>query len=202
MARASEQTNALFRNARRLSTAAASSTSLLRPTALFARRRLYPHPSSASSRLTHAALCVPLPSSVWLVRCRLLRAAEIRIAGELQATKIRATDELHTPPSSSACRCAPPRLSRRCCSEKCMFQVYVSNVSGVSSACCRCFRYMLQVLCYKEILLSKPMLQSYVSIVSRTCCRCCVARRCCSQSRCCNPMFQLFREHVAGASGT
>jgi hypothetical protein len=75
--------------------------------------------------------------------------AEPRVAGELHAANELRTGDLRGIGlrADIELRVDEPRFAqeaRKCCAEKRMLQYYVSSVSGVSYACCKCFMWMLQ----------------------------------------------------------
>jgi hypothetical protein len=56
----------------------------------------------------------------------------------------------------------------------CMLQTYVSNISGVSYVCCKCFIWMLHMFCNSYIHFFL-VFQTYVAnilIVLNICCKC------------------------------
>jgi hypothetical protein len=72
------------------------------------------------------------------------RTAKLRVAGELHTAEICGTGELHAPPQAM-CDDEPPFTQAE---GDVALKAYVSNVFGVSNACCKCFRCMLHVFVY------------------------------------------------------
>jgi hypothetical protein len=75
--------------------------------------------------------------------------SELRVVGELYAVDELRTGDLHGIKlrADVKLRVDEPQftqVARRCCAEKHMLQAYISSVSGVSYACCKCFMWMLQ----------------------------------------------------------